>query len=124
PRYRWVGAVSHEAAMQLLSTCELFVLSSRAEGGANAIAEAVVCGKPILCSDIPGNVGMLDSGYPGYFHPGDTEQLAKMLNRAETDGVFMNELRSTVLAKQDRFSPGAEIAQWKDLLRPFSSLQL
>jgi putative glycosyltransferase (TIGR04348 family) len=115
-RYRWIGEQSHDAAMDLLANCRLFVLSSAAEGGANAIAEAVVCGIPVLCSDIPGNVGMLDHNYRGYFRRGDTEQLAEMLYRAETDAAFLGELRDAVCVLQHRFSPREEEGCWNRLL--------
>jgi putative glycosyltransferase (TIGR04348 family) len=123
-RYRWIGPLAHEAAQELLASSRLFVLSSTAEGGANAIAEAVVCGIPVLCSDIPGNVGMVSRGYPGYFPARNTEELARMMNRAETDAAFMNELRFRVRTMQDRFSPCAGIEQWDRLLRPFSDYQI
>jgi putative glycosyltransferase (TIGR04348 family) len=124
PRYRWIGEQSHETARELLASCHLFVLSSAMEGGANAIAEAVVCGVPVLCSDVPGNVGMLGRDYTGYFRPGDTEQLAAMLHRAEVETVFLNELRGFVRSMQQRFSPEQEVASWDRLLRLLPGFQL
>ena len=118
-RYQWVGEQSHEAAMELLASCQLFVLPSTMEGGANAIAEAVVCGVPVLCSQIPGNAGMLDLNYPGCFRVGDTEQLAHMLHRAETDSGFIRELRDIIQSIKERFSPVQELTRWKELLGTF-----
>jgi putative glycosyltransferase (TIGR04348 family) len=116
-RYRWIGDQSHAAGLQLLSRCRLLVLSSTMEGGANAIAEAVVCGIPTLCSDIPGNVGMLDRKYPGFFRTGDTEQLSAMLYRAEIDVDFLGQLRDFIFAFQERFAPEREVACWQQLLQ-------
>ncbi|HMF01629.1 MAG TPA: selenoneine biosynthesis selenosugar synthase SenB [Terriglobia bacterium] len=116
-RYRWIDEQSHEAGLQLLSRCRLLVLSSTMEGGANAIAEAVVCGIPILCSDIPGNVGMLDRKYPGFFRTGDTEQLSAMLYRAEIDADFLGRLADFIHALQERFAPEREVACWSHLLQ-------
>ena len=116
PRYRWIGAQSHEAAMELLSASRLLVLSSKMEGGANAIGEAVVCGVPVLCSDVPGNVGMLGSDYPGYFPLADTAQLAGLLSRAEIDSGFLTELQTFIHKLQHRFSPEQELASWSRLL--------
>jgi putative glycosyltransferase (TIGR04348 family) len=115
-RFLWIGGQSHDSALELLASCHLFVLSSTMEGGANAIAEAVVCGVPVLCSQIEGNTGMLDGDYPGYFPVGDTEQLARMLFRAESDPGFMSELRHATQSMQSRFSPEQELACWHDLL--------
>lgn len=117
PRYRWIGEQSHETARQLLANSQLLVLASVMEGGANAIAEAVVCGVPVLCSDVAGNVGMLGRDYTGYFRCGDTKQLAAMLRRAEVENAFMNGLRDCVRSMQQRFSPEQEVASWNRLLR-------
>lgn len=117
PRYRWIGEQPHDAAMQLLARSQVFVLSSVMEGGASAIAEAVVCGVPVLCSNIPGNVGMLGSEYPGYFQLRDTEQLADLLFRAETDPAFLTNLRQFVKRLQPRFTPAHELAAWARLLQ-------
>ena len=116
-RYRWIGEQSQEAALQLLSRSRLLVLSSIMEGGANVIAEAVVCGTPILCSDIPGNVGMLDREYPGFFRTGDTEQLSAMLHDAEIDPDFLIRLGRAIHQLQQRFAPEREVACWHDLLQ-------
>jgi putative glycosyltransferase (TIGR04348 family) len=116
PRYRWLGDQPHDRAMHLLSGSRLLVLSSLMEGGASAIAEAVVCGIPVLCSDIPGNIGMLGRDYTGYFRVQDTENLAQLLRRAETDQNFLKTMRQHVTALQSRFSPQEELSSWTRLL--------
>ena len=116
PRYQWIGEASHERAMQILAGSRLMVLSSLAEGGSNAIAEAVVCGVPVLCSEIPGNIGMLDAGYPGYFPVNDTGALARLLLRAETESDFLFELAGHIKRLQPRFSPETEAASWHAIL--------
>ena len=117
PRYRWIGEQPHASALQLLARCRLLVLSSLMEGGANAIGEAVVCGVPVLCSDIRGNAGMLDADYPGYFRARDTGQLAQMLRRAETDPDFLARLREHIHKLQVRFAPEQEVASWHRLIQ-------
>lgn len=116
PRYRWIGEQSHEITMRTLSASRLLVLTSTMEGGANVIAEAVVCGVPALCSDIPGNVGMLGPDYPGYFRLQDTAHLADLLHRAESDTGFMQTLHDCIRKIQYRFSPEQEFSSWKQLL--------
>jgi putative glycosyltransferase (TIGR04348 family) len=123
PRYRWLGDQPHDRAMHLLSGARLLVLPSLMEGGASAIAEAVVCGIPVLCSNIPGNIGMLGRDYPGYFRVQHTENLAQLLRRAETDQSFLKTLRQRVTALQSRFSPQEEISSWTRLLAVLSSDQ-
>src|SRR5262249_3880652 len=85
PRYRWLGEVPRRRARKILAQSHLLVLSSRMEGGANAISEALADGVPILASRISGSIGLLGARYPGFFETGDTEGLARLLTRAETD---------------------------------------
>ncbi len=68
----------------------------RGEGGANVLSEALAASVPILATRIPGSVGILGPEYPGYFPVGDTEALAALLWRAETDRDFRAALRAHI----------------------------
>ncbi|MFQ5600538.1 MAG: selenoneine biosynthesis selenosugar synthase SenB [Candidatus Krumholzibacteriia bacterium] len=116
-RYVWRGDLSRGAARRLLVECRALVLSSRMEGGANVISEAVVAGLPVLASRIPGSVGLLGPDYAGYFEVGDTTGLAALLHRVETEGRFAARLRHHVRRLAPRFRPARERAAWKRLLR-------
>ena len=86
------------------------------EGGASVIAEAVACGVPILCSKIPGNIGMLGRDYSGYFTPRDNGELRERLRLMEKEPILLERLRLHVLELQDRFAPEAERSAWSQLL--------
>lgn len=116
PRYRWLLEMPHDAAMQLLSRSHLLIVSSEVEGGANVLSEAVVCGVPVLCSEIPGNIGMLGVDYPGYFPVNDTAKLAGLLHRAETNSTFMKSLRKFIDRLRNVFDPEQEKRAWARLL--------
>ena len=116
PRYEWVGDQSHDQAMHLLSGSRYLVLSSLMEGGASVIAEAVACGVPVLCSRIPGNIGMLGINYRGYFEPRDLVGLTEKLRFAEACPSMHEDLRRDILTHQPRFSPQQERASWRQLL--------
>jgi putative glycosyltransferase (TIGR04348 family) len=117
PRYRWLGVQSHSKVRRVLRRSAACVLSSKAEGGANVISEAVAEGVPVLASRIPGSVGILGEDYPGYFSAGDTEGLRKLLIRAETDQEFLQRLRARCCLLASLFDPARETAAWKKLLR-------
>jgi putative glycosyltransferase (TIGR04348 family) len=116
PRYRWLGPQSPGRTRKLIRSSRLMVLSSRMEGGANVISEAIVEGVPVLASRIPGSVGLLGKGYPGYFRPGDTEGLRRLLLRCESDARFLGRLRTWCSRLQPLFRPHREQAAWKALL--------
>ena len=66
------------------------------EGGANAVAEALAAGVPVIASRVAGNVGMLGEDYPGYYPVGDERALARLLERTETDAAFHGLLKAAV----------------------------
>ncbi len=115
-RYRWLGEVSRGAARRLLARSHLLVLSSRMEGGANVVSEALVDRVPVLASRIPGSVGMLGARYPGFFPTGDTDALARLLRRAEIDPAFYRKLADWCADLAPRFEPARERQAWADLL--------
>ena len=88
PRYRWLGERPRGQALRLLARCRLLSLTSELEGGANVISEAIALGVPVVSSRIAGSLGLLGTDYPGYFPFGDTQALADLLRRAETDTDF------------------------------------
>ena len=85
PGYRWLGGLSHETTRRHIQRAHLLVHTSRMEGGAHVIMEAVCSGTPVLASRIAGNVGMLGEDYPGYFAHGNAQGLADLLVRCRED---------------------------------------
>lgn len=121
PRYRWIGEVPRWKARQLLARSRLLVLSSRMEGGANVISEALADRVPVLASRIPGSVGLLGEDYPGLYPVGDTAALAQLLTWAESEPRFYALLRAWCRRLQPLVDPGRERTAWQDLLRELDS---
>ena len=96
------------------------VISSRMEGGANVVCEALRIGVPVLASRIPGNVGLLGDGYPGYFPLEDERALARLITRAATNAGFYRSLKAYVRKLRPRVAPHAEASA---LLAAISGLQ-
>ena len=116
PRYRWLGPLPFERARELLASSRLMVLSSRDEGGANVVSEAIVDGVPVLSTDISGSRGLLGDDYPGYYPVGDDEGLASLLLRAESEPEYLAELKEHCVRLRPRFTPEGERAAWRELL--------
>ena len=116
PRYHWLGALPHAQTRQRLKRCALMVITSTMEGGANVIIEAVTCGVPVLASAIDGNRGMLGDDYQGYFLPGDTDALARLIDRATADPTFYATLQRQCAARACLFEPAHENAAVCDLM--------
>lgn len=116
PRYRWLGDVPREAALQRLADSDLLVLTSTIEGGANAVSEAVAAGVPVVSTRIDGSLGLLGEDYPGYVDVGDAAGLARALEQVATDRDFRAELTRQVQDRQHLFTPARERQAWADLL--------
>jgi putative glycosyltransferase (TIGR04348 family) len=121
PRYEWLGDKPQDEALRMLGGCRLLALTSFSEGGANVISEAIVLGVPVIASQIDGSVGLLGEDYPGYFPAGDTEALARLLHRCETDTVFLQELTDRCARLRHVFTPANERESWRELLAELAS---
>jgi putative glycosyltransferase (TIGR04348 family) len=115
-RYRWLGDVPREDALGHLAAARLLLLTSRLEGGANAVSEGLAAGVPVLSTRVDGSVGLLGDDYPGYVEVGDVAGLARLLHRTETDPAFLAELTAHVSARRGLVDPDRERQAWADLL--------
>jgi len=118
-RYRWLGQLSQLRVFQVLKKSSLCVLSSRMEGGANVLSEAIAASVPILASRIDGNIGILGAGYPGYFDVGNTSQLAQLLIRAESSWEYLAQLKEWVESLTRLVDPALEEQAWCALINEF-----
>jgi putative glycosyltransferase (TIGR04348 family) len=116
PRYRWRGDVPHPEALQLLADSDLLVLTSRLEGGANAVSEAIAAGVPVVSTRIDGSLGLLGPDYPGLVDVGDAAALARVLERVATDDAYRAELTRHVAGRRHLVAPERERRAWADLL--------
>ena len=115
-RYQWVGEVSHADTLKALSQSRLMVISSRMEGGAHVVSEAIALGVPVIASDIPGNRGLLGDDYLGYYPVGDELELAVLLYRAETMPDFYSALKKQIDTRKDLVSPDREMQSIQGLM--------
>ena len=116
-RWVWRGPMPRGDALRVLGGSRLLVLTSRAEGGANVVTEAIAAGVPVVSTRIAGSLGILGETYPGYFEVGDAEALARLLARCEGEPGFLDELRARIAALAPLVDPASERASWRELLR-------
>jgi len=125
PRYRWLGELDHAAALRWLARSHAMVISSRMEGGAHVVSEAIGVGVPVIASAIAGNIGLLGERYPGYYPFANEIALAARLARAQSDPAWLASLEAAVKARRRIVDAAAErkaIARLiADLLRSTNS---
>jgi glycosyltransferase involved in cell wall biosynthesis len=116
PRYRWLGPVPHGDAVALIRRAWILLLTSRSEGGANVLSEALACGTPVLSTDIDAARALLGQDYPGLFPVGDATALAGLLSRAERESSFYRELVEATQRRRLLVAPAGEREAWRALL--------
>lgn len=108
PRYRWLGELDHAGAMRWLARSHAMVISSRMEGGAHVVSEAIAIGVPIIASRIGGNTGLLGRRYPAMYPVGDDAALSRLLARTASDPQWREQLEAAVMARQQLIPPALE----------------
>lgn len=121
-RYQWRGDVPPAAVRRLLARSHAMVISSLSEGGANVVSEAIVAGVPVLASRVDGNVGLLGADYRGYFPVGDTEALARLLQRLDSEASFVAMLGKALARRKSLFRQAREKAALRRLLADLRQL--
>jgi putative glycosyltransferase (TIGR04348 family) len=117
PRFQSLGEVPGWRVRRQFATSHAMVMSSVMEGGANVVSEAVAAGLPVIASHIDGNIGLLGDDYEGYYPAQDTEALAALLHRAETDPRYLKKLSAQIKRLQPLFKAHKETKAWKSLLK-------
>ncbi|MEE9416672.1 MAG: selenoneine biosynthesis selenosugar synthase SenB [Acidimicrobiales bacterium] len=115
-RYRWLGEVDRDHALELLATATVLACTSRLEGGANVVSEAIAMGVPVVGTAIDGNYGLLGMDYPGLVPVGDATALGGWLNDLETRPALLDDLVERVRDRVSQSSPATERAGWKAVL--------
>src|SRR5262245_61800476 len=107
-RYKWLKGTTHARALQVLASSHAMVISSRMEGGANVVCEAIRIGVPVLASTISGNVGLLGEDYAGYFATGDETSLAALIMKVQDKGPLYKTLKAQVAKLRPMVAPRSE----------------
>jgi putative glycosyltransferase (TIGR04348 family) len=116
PAYRWLGGLGAAATRRWIARSRALVHTSRMEGGANVVIEALRSNVPVLASRIEGNVGLLGEHYDGYFPVGDAGALAALMQRFAHDAAFVAHLATQCAALQSLYTQAAEAAAVRRLL--------
>lgn len=116
PRYAWLGERRRGEVLSILAGSQLLVITSRLEGGSNALSEAVAAGVPVLSTRIDGSIGLLGPAHPGLFPVGDAAALAGLLARVEGDPAFLAALRRETDRLRPLVQPAREREAWRALL--------
>ena len=113
PHYRWLQGLSHSATLQRIQRAHLLVHTSRSEGGAIVISEAIRSGTPVLATRIDGNVGLLGADYGGLVKADDDAALAARLLQCRDEQLqpgmgLLQQWQAQCQARSALFDPDTE----------------
>ena len=115
-RYQWLGGLDPFETRKLISSCNLLIITSKHEGAGRVVGEAIVSGVPIISTCVDGVTGVLGDDYEGLFPVGDASALAALLQRAEMEEGFLDDLTKICMSKAFNFAPSVEKDSWDKLL--------
>jgi len=107
-------ALAHLARQTMaIQRAHLLLHTSRMEGGAHVLMEAICSGTPVLASRIDGNLGLLGEDYAGIFEVGDAQGLADLLlacHPRQSNHSLVAHLHHQCALRASLFEPQAERA--------------
>ncbi len=115
-RYRWHGPFARDDARRLLATADVLACTSRLEGGANVVSEAIAHGVAVVGTDIGGNRGLLGDDHPGLVDVGDHQALSRLFDRLDTDRSALDELTQRSIERRWMTDPAHERRQLRAVL--------
>lgn len=96
------GHVTNEKLPQFYRSADLYLSASHSDGSSVSLMEALACGKPVLVSDIPGNLEWIENGKQGWlFKDGDIDGFTQGIREAviQQDKLAQMGANSRELAK-------------------------
>jgi len=76
---QFLGEIPHNQTIELMASCDLFILPSYTEGFPNAVLEAMTLGKAIVATDVGAIPEMLNGGCGHLIKPKDVQSLKTAL---------------------------------------------
>jgi glycosyltransferase involved in cell wall biosynthesis len=115
----WLAGVS-AGPIAWVADAHGFVLSSRYEGFANVLGEAMAAGLPVVAYDCDfGPSVLIRDGVDGLLvAPGDVEALAAALDRLMADGALRDRLAMAARRRTAAFAPDRIVARWQAVIAP------
>ena len=102
-----------------MAESSMMVLTSKYEGFAMVLVEAMTCGLPVVSYACPvGPKSIISDGVDGFLvPPGDEEAFASRICELIADRTLRRRMGSEAIKKAERFKPETVITQWVDLFK-------
>jgi glycosyltransferase involved in cell wall biosynthesis len=123
PQIEFLAPCPNELALNVISTCMIYILASRTEGMGRVLLEAMAAGRPIIASNVGGVPHYITDNENGLlFSPGNVKELAEQMIRLLNDKELRARLgergRNRVLSEFD------EVAYVREFNKMLQSIQI
>lgn len=92
------GKLSHREIQYYLNSADVFILPTLAEGCCNAIVEALACGLPVISSNLPFNMDILDSNNSILIDPAKVDEIVNAMQMFFCDKEYREKLEANTIA--------------------------
>ncbi|MGI5868750.1 MAG: glycosyltransferase family 4 protein [Kiritimatiellia bacterium] len=99
----WIGEIPEALLPAVLSSATAFAMPSIYEGFCMSVVEAMACGAPVACSDIPA-FREICGDTATYFDTKDPDSIAQALVTVVTDNIARNRNRAAAFEKVKRYT--------------------
>jgi glycosyltransferase involved in cell wall biosynthesis len=101
----FLGRVSEEEKVKLLSSAWVFVQPSTMEGWGISVVEANACGTPVVASKVPGLVDSVKNPYTGFtVEPKNENEFAKAISKLLNDRKLRSQFSKNSIEWAKKFS--------------------
>lgn len=104
---------------ELCSAANIFVFTSLQEGLPRALMEAMANGKAVVCSDIRGNVDLIDNGKGGFVVPNTPQAVAESVKALADDPSLRADIGRYNMTKVELFSEEKALEAMYSLINSF-----
>lgn len=102
------GFAQREQLATFYALADILVFPTHSDPWGLVVNEAMVCGLPIICSDVAGcSADLVDNSNGRLVSPGDVGQLASAMESTARDPKLRSEMRRSSLERIRAFSPAA-----------------
>lgn len=117
PAMRSLGGLKGVELLKAYQRCDIFLFPSRLEGFGYPVAEAMACGKPVVCTDCSSLPELIDEGRGGYLCPrDDVDAFADRIRQLARDPDLRAQMGAYNRAKvKQQFSLSHCLAQYAAL---------
>ena len=103
---RWFGRVEYKCLGQYFQAADVFIFPTYEDIWGMVLTEAMVFGKPVICSRGAQAVEMLSNGENGFtFQPGKGEQLARLMSQFLDDPILIQTMGQRSLKIMSQHTP-------------------